>query len=129
MLCAPWPLLWQPNLLLGLAGLFGLLYMRIVVRRARRQSAYTLVLEDLFFHIVFPLVAYSALMVAALVFVGNAAPALFITGAAMLLLLFIGIHNAWDSVTYMIFYRSSPEQTDQDEEPAAEAREQPAPYA
>jgi len=33
----------------------------------------------------------------------TAGEALFITGAAVLLMLFIGIHNAWDAVTYHIF--------------------------
>jgi hypothetical protein len=128
MLCAPWPLLWQPDLLLGLAGLSGLLYMRIVVRRAQRQDTYRPVLEDQLFHILFPLTAYSALVIAALVFVGSATPALFIAGTATLFLLFIGIHNAWDNVTYLTFYRSSPEQTDQDER-EADAGERPAPHA
>jgi hypothetical protein len=30
--------------------------------------------------------------------------ALFGVGAAALLLLFIGIHNAWDSIVYLVFY-------------------------
>jgi VIT1/CCC1 family predicted Fe2+/Mn2+ transporter len=29
--------------------------------------------------------------------------ALFAIGAAVLLLLFVGIHNAWDAVTYHVF--------------------------
>jgi hypothetical protein len=35
----------------------------------------------------------------------NARPALFGVAASALLLLFIGIHNAWDTVTYHIFVR------------------------
>jgi hypothetical protein len=31
--------------------------------------------------------------------------ALFGTAAAVLLLLFIGVHNAWDGVTYLVFVR------------------------
>jgi hypothetical protein len=31
--------------------------------------------------------------------------ALFLVAAAALLLLFIGIHNAWDAVTYHVFVR------------------------
>jgi hypothetical protein len=30
-------------------------------------------------------------------------PAMFALGAATLLLLFVGIHNAWDAVTYHVF--------------------------
>jgi hypothetical protein len=33
-------------------------------------------------------------------------PALFLVGTAALVLLFIGIHNAWDAVTYHILSRS-----------------------
>jgi hypothetical protein len=33
----------------------------------------------------------------------HARPALFVVGAATLLLLFVGIHNAWDAVTYHVF--------------------------
>jgi hypothetical protein len=33
----------------------------------------------------------------------SARTALFIVGAAALLLLFIGIHNAWDTVTHLVF--------------------------
>jgi hypothetical protein len=47
------------------------------------------------------------------VVVGTAA-ALFVIAAAPLLLLFIGIHNAWDVVTYTAFERSRPQNTSQD---------------
>lgn len=49
---------------------------------------------------VLPLVSYTALVVAALVLPGLPAPALYVIAAATVLLLFIGIHNAWDNVTY-----------------------------
>jgi len=32
-------------------------------------------------------------------------PALLVVGAAALVLLFIGIHNAWDIVTYHVFVK------------------------
>lgn len=123
MLSAPWTALWQPGLLLGVSGLAGLVYMRIVLRRARRQTDYTPVLEDRLWHLLFPLAAYSALLVAALVFAGNAPPALFIAGAASLLLLYIGIHNAWDNVTFLVLNLPSPEQNGQDERRGADADE------
>src|SRR5579862_3691143 len=67
ILCAPWQVLWQAGLLLGLAGLGGVIYVVIVIRRARRQTGYTPVLEDVLWHMVFPFVSYGALVVAALV--------------------------------------------------------------
>jgi hypothetical protein len=35
----------------------------------------------------------------------HARPALFGVGAAALLRLFIGIHNAWETVTHLVFVR------------------------
>ena len=66
-----------------------------------RQSDYQPVREDWLWYTIFPLVSYSALVVAAIVLPFNGTPALFITGAATLLLLFTGIHNAWDTVLYI----------------------------
>ena len=40
---------------------------------------------------------------------GNPAPALFFIGEVTFLLLFIGIHNAWDTVTYVAIEHSEPE--------------------
>jgi len=114
ILSAPWQVLWNAGLLLGLCGLGGVIYVVIVVRRARHQTDYQPVLEDWLWHTVFPLVSYTALLVAAIVLPGNPAPALFVIGAATVLLLFIGIHNAWDTVTYLAIERSQPENKSQD---------------
>ena len=114
ILSAPWQVLWNAGLLLGLSGLGGVTYVVIVVRRARRQSDYQPVLEDWLWHTVFPLVSYTALVFAAIVLPGNPAPALFVIGAGTVLLLFTGIHNAWDTVTYLVIERSQPENKSQD---------------
>ncbi len=114
ILCAPWSMLWNAGLLLGLCGLGGMTYVTIAARRLRRQTDYTPVLEDWLWHTVFPLVSYTALAVAAIMLVGNPEPALFVTGAATVLLLFIDIHNAWDTVTYVVLEQSQPENKSQD---------------
>ena len=72
------------------------------VRRARRQTGYTPVLEDWLFHTVIPLAAYAVLFVAALLIVAHATGAMFAIAAMALLLLLTGIHNAWDTVTYIV---------------------------
>ena len=72
-------------------------------------------LEDWLWHTVFPLVSYTALLVAALLLPGNPAPALFVIAAATVLLLFIGIHNAWDNVTYIAIEFSEPQNKRQDQ--------------
>jgi hypothetical protein len=127
MLSAPWQVLWLPGLLLGLAGVGGLLYMRLVVRRTHRQTDYVPVLEDRVWHVYLPILAYSALVVAALVLAGNATPALFLVGAAAVLLLFIGIHNAWDNVTFLALSGVAPEQHGQEERRSAAAGKRPTP--
>ena len=114
ILSAPWQVLWTAGLLLGLCGLGGVTYVVIVIRRTRRQTDYHPVLEDWLWHTVFPLVSYTALVVAAMVLLGNPAPALFVIAAGTVLLLFIGIHNAWDNVTYIALEFSQPENKSQD---------------
>ncbi len=114
ILSAPWQALWNAGLLLGLTGLGGVTYVVIVLRRMRRQTDYQPVLEDWLGHVVFPLVSYIALVVAAILLPDNPAPALFVIGAATVLLLFTGIHNAWDTVRYVAVERSQPENKSQD---------------
>ena len=114
ILSAPWQALWPAGLLLGLSGLGGVIYVIIVLRRARRQTDYQPVLEDWLFHTIFPLVSYTTLLVAAIVLPGHPAPALFVIAAGTVLLLFIGIHNAWDNVTYIAIELSQPQNKSQD---------------
>ena len=114
ILSAPWQALWNAGLLLGLSGLGGMIYVVIVLRRARRQTDYQPVLEDWLWHTVFPLVSYTALFVAAILLPGYPAPALFVIAAGTVLLLFIGIHNAWDNVIYIAFELSRSQNKSQD---------------
>jgi len=57
------------------------------------------------FHALLPLASYVALAVSVCVAHSHERLALFIVATAALLLLFIGIHNAWDAVTYHVFVR------------------------
>jgi hypothetical protein len=52
-------------------------------------------------HGVFPALAYLTLLVAAGVLPRASTPALFVIATATVILLFSGIHNAWDTVTYV----------------------------
>jgi hypothetical protein len=100
---------WHAGLLLGLAGLAGVTYMLIVLWLARHRLDYQPVLSDWLWYTVLPLVSYAALVVAAIVLPSQPVPALFVIAAVTMLLLFIGIHNAWDVVTYTVFERSQPQ--------------------
>lgn len=53
------------------------------------------------FHCALPLLAYSALLLAAVALHRHPAVSLFVVGGVAVLLLFLGIHNAWDAVTYI----------------------------
>jgi len=79
-------------------------YIAIVLRRMRRQGGYEPEFEDWLFHIGFPIAPYAVLALSALAMVLHAREALFGVAAAALLLLFIGIHNAWDAVSYHVFF-------------------------
>ena len=112
---APWQTLWNAVLLLVLAGLGGVAYIIIIVMRMRRQTDYLPVLEDWLWHVAIPLASYISLVVAATVLLVSPVPALFIIGAVTLLLLFTGIHNSWDSVTYIAVERFQQDDKSQDE--------------
>src|SRR5579871_4925731 len=105
ILSAPWDGLTIIPILLGLLGFSGVVYALIVTRRMRVQTAYKPEFEDWLFHALLPLAAYITLAVSALAALSHLREALFGIAAAVLLLLFIGIHNAWDAVTYHIFVR------------------------
>jgi hypothetical protein len=103
VMTAPWPGVASVTLVWGLMGVAGAGYELIVVRRMRRQSVYTPEFEDWLFHVLLPLAAYATLVGSAFMIRSGAPGPMFGVGAAALLLLFIGIHNAWDAVTYHIF--------------------------
>jgi hypothetical protein len=107
VLRAPWHAISSVAVVLGLFGLGGLTYGAIVARRMRVQSAYRTVLEDWLFHGWLPPTAYVVLAVSAVAAPSHLREALFGVGGAVLLLLFIGIHNAWDSVAYLVSRRNS----------------------
>ena len=83
-------------------GLGGIVYAVVVARRMRVQSIYQPVFEDWLFHVLLPFASYAMLAGSACIAQSSARPALFVVGAATLLLLYVGIHNAWDSVTYHV---------------------------
>jgi len=102
-LSAPWRTTGSVAVLWGLVGLSGLVYDMIVFRRMRLQTAYQAEFEDWLFHAVLPFVAYGILALSAFAALSHVSGALFGVAGAVLLLLFIGIHNTWDAVTYHVF--------------------------
>ena len=101
LLSAPWASAFGLQFTLVGCGIAGVLYTVIVIRRARRPHQYRPALEDWVWHATLPLLAYLTLVVAAALFSRQTAPALFLIAAVTLGLVFIGIHNAWDTITYV----------------------------
>lgn len=103
VLRVPWHAIGAFAVVWGLVGLAGIAYAVIVARRMRVQTAYKPEFEDWLFHVVLPAAAYATLALSAFSASSHAGEALFGVGGATLLLLFIGIHNAWDAVAYYVF--------------------------
>jgi hypothetical protein len=101
VLTAPWRTLTNVAAAIGIVGAAGLTYTLMVLHHARRQTDYKPVFEDWLFHTVFPTGAYAAILIAAVVLRRDPEHSLFAVGAGVLALVLIGIHNAWDTVTYV----------------------------
>ncbi len=106
---APWNGITTVAVLWGLVGLSGIVYAVVVAWRMRKQAVYQPDFEDWLFHVLLPFAAYAVLAISAYAALSRTREALFGVGAAALLMLFIGIHNAWDAVTYHVFVRSREE--------------------
>lgn len=102
LLHAPWQTITTAAVLWGLLGFGGVAYTLIVARRMRKQPAYKPQFEDWLFHVVLPLAAYATLALSSFAALSRTHEALFAVGGAALVLLFTGIHNAWDNVAYHV---------------------------
>lgn len=105
IISAPWRSLPHVSVTLVGLGVAGVGYVLVVLRRARRQTDYQPVLEDWLWHTVFPLAAYAAMVIAAGFLPRHPGPSLFVVAGAVLSLVLVGIHNAWDTVTYLAVSR------------------------
>ena len=105
VLSAPWHVVLPAAIIVALAGIAGLIYTLLVIRRQRRQTAYEPVFEDVLFHAILPLATFLMVAISAFFMQSHERGALFTVAAAALLLLFIAIHNAWDSVSYVVFVK------------------------
>lgn len=105
VITAPWSGIRALSVVWGLTGAGGLVYTAIVTGHLRVQNSYKPVFEDWMFHVLLPFAAYAAVLGSAGLGYYHQRAGMFLVGGGALLLLFIGIHNAWDAVTYHIFVR------------------------
>ena len=101
ILSAPWHLVHGASICLMVTAVAGLAYAAFITWSASREENYKPVLEDWVFHSALPVTAYALLLVASTLlprFLGSMS---FVIAGVSLLLLFVGIHNAWDTVIWM----------------------------
>jgi hypothetical protein len=106
ILSAPWHTLHGVGVALAICGAAGVIYAIQVIRHARLATGYKPDAEDWIWYVIGPLVLYSAWVVSGILLALRHTSALFAIAAIALLLLFLGIHNAWDSVTYIAVVHS-----------------------
>lgn len=102
ILAAPWHLLTGPGVMLSLVGLYGIVYAtRVLTRIVRMRSLYIPGFDDWFWYAIMPLVAYAAILGAGIALPVFPRQTLFALAAGAILLIFLGIRNAWDTVTFI----------------------------
>jgi|SRR5271166_2903414 len=102
ILSAPWRSLIHPAALLGFGGLYGVVYVLRGMYRMKRMAVYRADLEDWVWYTILPLLAYGAILAGAIMLPAIPVNALFAIAGGVVLLIFVGIRNAWDIVTYIV---------------------------
>ena len=101
LLVVPWGALQQASVVLGIVGSFGIAYCVRVAVLVGKLSTYEPGVDDWFWHVAVPIVSYATLAGSAVALSFTPAQALFGIATAVLLLVFLAIHNAWDVVTFI----------------------------
>ncbi len=102
---APWPWVVGPSLNLAVCGAAGVVYILNAIRHARRPTGYQPDAEDWFWYAALPLACYFALFLTGLCLRAHVQGFLFLLAGIALVLLYTGIRNAWDTVTYIAVTR------------------------
>jgi hypothetical protein len=91
----------------GLAGLAGLIYGGVIARYISGQgSQYAPVREDWIFNVIVPTLTYGFLLVMAFLVWSRPAQTLYCVAVLCLILLFLGMRNAWDIAIWMTLSKS-----------------------
>jgi hypothetical protein len=98
---APWHSSTPAVVLLGLFGLYGLGRIVQARFRVRHFASYDPDFEDWVWYTVFPFLIYALISAGAFTLPSIPVVALFAIAAGAVALIFIGIRNAWDVVTFL----------------------------
>jgi len=108
-MCVPHQNVLSLGLGLAAAGIAGLAYTAMITANVHHNLLqYVPVWEDWLWNSALPLMSYGTLCAAAYFAGRHLDGALYGTGAASVLLLFIGIHNAWDIAVWISLRRQDP---------------------
>jgi hypothetical protein len=106
-LSMPHQALWSLSAGFGAVGLFGLLYAGfIAVNIGRISTSYIPVIEDWLWNVVLPVIVYGTFLAIAFCIWRRLEACLYAAAAASLLLMFIGIHNAWDIAAWNVIRKN-----------------------
>lgn len=109
LMSAPWRSIVAPAAILTLSGLCAVGYILVYVLRmmilARHKGDYEPAADDWIWYATLPFASYAAVTASAVLLSIAIRQALFVLAGATLMLLFIGIRNAWDMVTYITLRR------------------------
>jgi hypothetical protein len=108
-LAAPWQNIAYVGWNIAACGAAGTVYILNALRHALRQSGYKPDAEDWFWYAALPTASYVALLLIGLSLRAHTETLLFLIAGIALVLLYTGIHNAWDTVTYIIVTNRSSE--------------------
>jgi hypothetical protein len=105
ILSCPWHTVTGLAFALGACGVGGVAYTLSTIRHAKQQTGYQPDWEDWMWYGWLPPVVYAALATSAFVVAKDTSSGLFLVAIVTLALLFLGIHNSWDTVTYLAIRR------------------------
>jgi hypothetical protein len=89
----------------GVAGVAGLLYGGVIAANMRGHPGYLPVREDWVFNAIVPMLLYGCLLAMAVLVWRRPAQTLYAVASLLLILLFIGIRNAWDIAVWVTLQR------------------------
>jgi hypothetical protein len=126
LLCIPGQTAFALAVLLAATGVAGLIYCATLASRmvAFSSGVYKPFSSDWIWNVVLPVLAYLVLAATGVTLPYEVAVSLYAVSGAVLLLLFIGIHNAWDVVVWMTTERHAHRERQRQEQQRRQEQQQ-----